>query len=189
MAGSLTDGLGAHRCFRANRRELLHCTRTRRALPLCQSRDSRGTVWCYAGASIRLPRGRSHEGLQSPGRRPAGVKFAGETAVDIAAWLAAWGSSATPRRFVTTRSTSKSSRELTDVDLEKLGVPLGHRKKLLKAIAGLLREPDSHGRRRTTLAERAARRGRTAAADGDVRAIWSARPSSRRGSTPRTWAR
>ncbi|NIV76070.1 MAG: guanylate cyclase, partial [Gammaproteobacteria bacterium] len=28
-------------------------------------------------------------------------------------------------------------RELTDADLEKLGVTLGHRKKLLKAIAGL----------------------------------------------------
>ena len=27
--------------------------------------------------------------------------------------------------------------EITDADLEKLGVPLGHRKRLLKAIAGL----------------------------------------------------
>ncbi len=88
MAGSLTDGLGAHRCFRANRRELLHCTRTRRALPLCQSRDSRGTVWCYAGPPIATPNDRT---IAAAPPRACGCDFAGVTAVDIAAWLAVYG--------------------------------------------------------------------------------------------------
>jgi class 3 adenylate cyclase len=50
--------------------------------------------------------------------------------------------------------------ELTDQDLEKLGVPLGHRKRLLKAIANvrLTEQPPAtaaaHGRAATDIAER-----------------------------------
>jgi hypothetical protein len=36
-----------------------------------------------------------------------------------------------------TKSTPTFCPELSELDLEKLGVPLGHRKRLLKAIAGL----------------------------------------------------
>ena len=46
--------------------------------------------------------------------------------------------------FGTTRSTRTSCRELTDGDLEKLGVLLGHRKRLLKAIAESGRRADQH---------------------------------------------
>ena len=57
-----------------------------------------------------------------------------------------------PPRLKPTRLIMKVLSELAEPDLEKLGVAIGHRKKLLKAI------PPWRGRRRH-LAERQAARG------------------------------
>ena len=74
--------------------------------------------------------------------------------------------------------------DLTDQDLEKLGLSLGHRKKFLRAIAELV-PPESAAQRELEAAPRAAERRQLTV----MFAIWSARPSLRRGSIPRTWGR
>jgi class 3 adenylate cyclase/tetratricopeptide (TPR) repeat protein len=61
--------------------------------------------------------------------------------VDISAWLRDLGLERYADSFQANAIDHEVLSELTDADLEKLGVLLGHRKKLLKAIASL-REPD-----------------------------------------------
>jgi SAM domain (Sterile alpha motif)/Adenylate and Guanylate cyclase catalytic domain len=63
--------------------------------------------------------------------------LAGDAAGDIAAWLGGLGLERYVQTFRDHEIDTEVLPELTDVDLEKLGVPLGHRKKLLRAIAGL----------------------------------------------------
>jgi class 3 adenylate cyclase/predicted ATPase len=55
----------------------------------------------------------------------------------IANWLQSLGLGSYARRFVENRIDASVLRDLTDQDLEKLGIPLGHRKKMLRAIAEL----------------------------------------------------
>ena len=57
--------------------------------------------------------------------------------------------------------------ELTEVDLEKLGLPLGHRKRLLRAISSLAAAETSAAPFASTGVKPPGRR-RAAAADGDV---------------------
>jgi predicted ATPase/class 3 adenylate cyclase len=57
--------------------------------------------------------------------------------VDIAAWLRGLGLERFERAFREGEVDSEVLPELTDADLKELGVPLGPRKKLLKAIAAL----------------------------------------------------
>jgi class 3 adenylate cyclase/predicted ATPase len=57
--------------------------------------------------------------------------------VDVAAWLHDLGLGRYGQAFRENEINSDVLHELTDSDLEKLGIPLGHRKKLLRAIAGL----------------------------------------------------
>ena len=61
--------------------------------------------------------------------------------MDIGAWLRDWGLERYADSFEAHAIDAEVLAELTEADLEKLGVLLGHRKKLLKAIAAL-REPD-----------------------------------------------
>src|SRR5260370_40191472 len=56
---------------------------------------------------------------------------------DIAEWLASIGLGEYAQRFSENRIDASVLRDLTDQDLEKIGLPLGHRKKMLRAIAEL----------------------------------------------------
>src|SRR6266516_4656901 len=56
---------------------------------------------------------------------------------DIAEWLASIGLGEYAQRFAENRIDASVLRDLTDQDLEKIGIPLGHRKKMLRAIAEL----------------------------------------------------
>ena len=67
--------------------------------------------------------------------------FRRRTAVDIAAWLRELGLERFEPVFRDNEIDWEVLPELTDADLEKLGLPLGPRKKLLKAIAGLSGKP------------------------------------------------
>jgi class 3 adenylate cyclase/predicted ATPase len=60
-----------------------------------------------------------------------------EGRVDIGAWLRELGLERYAQAFDANAIDHEVLAELTEADLEKLGVLLGHRKKLLKAIAGL----------------------------------------------------
>jgi class 3 adenylate cyclase len=55
----------------------------------------------------------------------------------IANWLKSLGLGEHAQRFAKNRIDANVLRDLTDQDLEKIGIPLGHRKKLLRAIAEL----------------------------------------------------
>ena len=69
--------------------------------------------------------------------------MAGEAAVDIAAWLGDLGLERYVQTFRDHEIDTEVLSDLTDADLEKLAIPLGHRKKLLRAIAGLsVAEPE-----------------------------------------------
>jgi predicted ATPase/class 3 adenylate cyclase len=57
--------------------------------------------------------------------------------MDVGEWLRALGLGQYESAFRKNEIDADILPELTDSDLEKLGVPLGHRKRLLKAIAGL----------------------------------------------------
>ena len=86
--------------------------------------------------------------------------------MDVGGWLRRLGLGQYEAVFRASEIDADILPELTDVDLKELGVPLGHRKRLLshlrfdprRDISGALRlaRPD------------AARRRRAAAADGDV---------------------
>ncbi len=60
----------------------------------------------------------------------------------IAEWLEKLGLSQYAQRFAENDIDSSVLRDLTDADLEKIGVSLGHRKKILRAIAELVTERD-----------------------------------------------
>ena len=64
--------------------------------------------------------------------------MAGEAAVDIAAWLQELGLQRYVQTFRDHEIDPEVLRDLTEADLEKLAIPLGHRKKLLRAIAALI---------------------------------------------------
>ena len=57
--------------------------------------------------------------------------------MDVEGWLRSLGLGQYEALFRANEIDADILPELTDVDLEKLGVPLGHRKRLLRAIAGL----------------------------------------------------
>ena len=57
--------------------------------------------------------------------------------MDVGDWLRSVGLGQYEVAFRDNEIDAEVLPELTDADLEKLGVPLGHRKRLLKAIAGL----------------------------------------------------
>ena len=56
---------------------------------------------------------------------------------DIAEWLTSIGLGEYAQRFAENRIDASVLRDLTNQDLEKIGIPLGHRKKMLRAIAEL----------------------------------------------------
>jgi class 3 adenylate cyclase/predicted ATPase len=64
--------------------------------------------------------------------------------VDVAVWLADLGLERYVQLFEDNAIDAEVLPELSDGDLEKLGVLLGHRRKLLKAIAGLGGEDEPH---------------------------------------------
>ena len=78
--------------------------------------------------------------------------------MDIGAWLRDLGLERCADLFEANAIDSEVLAELTEADLEKLGVLLGHRKKLLKAIASL-REPaqETVGQREAGASEAAPR--------------------------------
>ncbi len=57
--------------------------------------------------------------------------------MDVASWLRSLSLGQYEATFREAEIDADILPELTDQDLEKLGVPLGHRKRLLKAIANL----------------------------------------------------
>jgi SAM domain (Sterile alpha motif) len=106
--------------------------------------------------------------------------------VDVAAWLRDLGLERYEPTFRENEIDWDVLPELTESDLEKLGLPLGPRKKLLKAIGALSTNTagvatDSMPSPGTVTRE-AERRQLTVL-------FWWARPSWREGSIPRTCAR
>ena len=108
--------------------------------------------------------------------------------MDVGGWLRSLGLGQYEALFRASEIDADILPELTDLDLEKLGVPLGHRKRLLRAISGLTGAetlaapstatgPKSH--------DGAERRQLTVMCS----AISSARPPCRCGSTLRNCAR
>ncbi len=63
--------------------------------------------------------------------------------MDVGEWLRGLGLEQYAALFRANEIDSEVLPELTETDLEKLGVPLGHRKRLLKAIAGLGAAPEA----------------------------------------------
>ena len=57
--------------------------------------------------------------------------------MDVGGWLRSLGLGQYEALFRASEIDADILSELTEVDLEKLGVPLGHRKRLLRAISGL----------------------------------------------------
>jgi class 3 adenylate cyclase len=57
--------------------------------------------------------------------------------MDVGTWLKSLGLGQYEALFRASEIDADILPELTEVDLEKLGVPLGHRKRLLRAISGL----------------------------------------------------
>jgi hypothetical protein len=57
--------------------------------------------------------------------------------MDVGEWLRTLGLGQYEATFRESEIDADVLPELTDLDLEKLGVPLGHHKRLLKAIASL----------------------------------------------------
>src|SRR5215831_7698735 len=58
-------------------------------------------------------------------------------AMDVGGWLRSLGLGQYEALFRASEIDADILPELTEVDLEKLGVPLGHRKRLIRAISGL----------------------------------------------------
>jgi class 3 adenylate cyclase/tetratricopeptide (TPR) repeat protein len=64
-------------------------------------------------------------------------------AMDVGGWLRSLGLGEYEEKFRDNRIDADLLADLTDGDLEKLGLPLGDRKRLLKAIAGLVGSPSA----------------------------------------------
>ena len=62
----------------------------------------------------------------------------------IADWLKTLGMSEYAERFIESDIDTSVLRDLTDQDLKELGVSLGHRRKMLRAIAELVAVPPTH---------------------------------------------
>ena len=62
-------------------------------------------------------------------------------AMDVGGWLRSLGLGEYEEKFRDNKIEADVLADLTDGDLEKLGLPLGDRKRLLKAIAGLVGLP------------------------------------------------
>ena len=62
----------------------------------------------------------------------------------IAEWLEKLGMSEYASRFAENDIDTSILRDLTDQDLKELGVLLGHRRKMLRAIAELVAVPPTH---------------------------------------------
>ena len=60
---------------------------------------------------------------------------------EIADWLKTLGMSEYAQRFAENDIDISVLRDLTDQDLKEIGVPLGHRRKMLRAIAELVAVP------------------------------------------------
>ena len=65
--------------------------------------------------------------------------------MDVGGWLRSLGLGQYEALFRASEIDADILPELTEVDLEKLGVPLGHRKRLLRAISGLAAVETSAG--------------------------------------------
>jgi SAM domain (Sterile alpha motif) len=65
--------------------------------------------------------------------------------MDVGSWLRSLGLEQYEALFRENDIDAELLGDLTDADLEKLGVTLGHRKRLLKAIAGLKSTHDEPG--------------------------------------------
>ena len=61
----------------------------------------------------------------------------GDATMDIGGWLRGLGLGQYEAAFRENEIEADVLSDLTELDLEKLGLPLGHRKRLLKAIANL----------------------------------------------------
>ena len=104
---------------------------------------------------------------------------------DIAEWLASLDLGEYAQRFAENAIDLSVIRDLTENDLEKLGVLLGHRRKMLRAIAELQGEAASKP-------QTSAEPGGIVPSDANLQlcfAIWSARLRSRRGLIRKTCAR
>ena len=62
----------------------------------------------------------------------------------IADWLKTLGMSEYAERFAESDIDTSVLRDLTDQDLKELGVSLGHRRKMLRAIAEFVAVPPTH---------------------------------------------
>ena len=69
----------------------------------------------------------------------------------VADWLAKLGMGQYARRFAENDIDFSALRFLTDQDLEKLGVPLGHRRKMLAVIAEIVPTTAHQINRQTSL--------------------------------------
>src|SRR5271165_5694101 len=65
------------------------------------------------------------------------MRWSKETTMDVAVWLRGLGLEQYEALFRKNDIDAEVLSELTDADLEKIGVSLGHRKRLLKAVAAL----------------------------------------------------
>ena len=107
--------------------------------------------------------------------------------MDVLVWLRSLGLERYDALFREHEIDAEVLPELSDADLSGLGIPLGPRKKLLKAIAALgVGVPGAETGGRSCGSQS---RGRAPPIDGDVLSIWSARRRWRRGSIPRICAR
>jgi class 3 adenylate cyclase len=138
VAGSLTGRVRVAGRRSARACGMLRCTRTRRAPLLCQFHDRRG----IAGVMIAF-RSDRHADNRGIGVIVAEVTpFAGgwdrsEAAVDVTAWLQNLGLERYARAFREHDIDLDILSDLTELDLEELGIASEDRKQLLCAIAQL----------------------------------------------------
>src|SRR5215471_392563 len=92
------------------------------------------------GAMKDAPRGMSINCGSTCRSRADSVKSGGAAMQQIADWLEKLGMSEYAQRFAENRIDFSVLPDLTDQDLEKLGVVLGDRRKVLRAIAELDRQ-------------------------------------------------
>ena len=111
--------------------------------------------------------------------------------MDVAVWLQSLGLERYEALFRENDIDAEVLSDLTDGDLEKIGVSLGHRKRLLKAAAALAAgpAPAPPAAAAPVPLRRPCRRGRAPPAHRHVLQTSSARPRFRRGSIRRTCAR